>query len=268
VDASKQSDRRPCPLCTGLGRKLLFRREIWDVVECLHCGMVFIGRELDYAAQLQDHDWSDEHPKEVARRNERHPVLMFFSRLTRPMRPDPCDRLLAHVVHWRSEGRLVDFGSGAGKFLQRAAPHFDLAGVEISPHYAKLSGENAPTAEILVGPVTEVAGKELPEESFDVVTQFGYIEHEWQPLEGLRAAYRVLKPGGITVIKTPNYACWNRRVMGLDWCGYHVPAHCNYFTLTTLSALLRQAGFDPLPRPLADRLPTSDSLWLAAQKPE
>ncbi len=230
--------------------------------------MVFIGNELSYAAQVQDHDWVDEHPKEVARRNERHPVLMFFSRLTRPLRPDNHDRLLAHTLHWQKEGKLVDFGCGEGKFLERAVRHFDLTGVEISPRYAKLSSARAPAAKILVGPVTEIAAKDLSENSFDVVTQFGYIEHEWRPLEGLRAAHRVLKPGGITVIKTPNYACWNRRVMGLDWCGYHIPAHCNYFTPNTLGRLLRQAGFDPLPRPVLDRLPTSDSLWLAAQKPQ
>jgi hypothetical protein len=77
----------------------------------------------------------------------------------------------------------------------------------------------------------------------------------------------VLKPGGITLLKTPNYACWNRTVMGGDWCGYHIPAHCNYFTPDTLAKMLRRAGLEPLPRPLLDRLPTSDSLWMAARKP-
>ena len=121
---------------------------------------------------------------------------------------------------------------------------------------------------ILEGPVTAIAESALPAEAFDVVTQFGYIEHEWHPLAGLRAAYRVLKPGGVTVMKTPNYASWNRHIRGMNWCGYHIPAHCNYFTPRTLSEILRKAGFEPLPRPLADSLPTSDSLWMAARKPK
>ena len=99
-----------------------------------------------------------------------------------------------------------------------------------------------PGGKILEGPVTKIADTELPAEAFDLVTQFGYIEHEWQPLDGLRSAFRVLKPGGVTLIKTPNYASWNRWMMGMDWCGYHIPAHCNYFTPATLAEMLRSSG--------------------------
>jgi hypothetical protein len=55
--------------------------------------------------------------------------------------------------------------------------------------------------------------------------------------------------------------------MGMDWCGFHIPAHCNYFTPETLAKMLRKAGLTPLGRPWLDRLPTSDSLWMAARKP-
>ncbi len=99
------------------------------------------------------------------------------------------------------------------------------------------------------------------------MTQFGYIEHEWQPLDGLRAAFRVLKPGGVTLIKTPNYACWNRTIMGMDWCGYHIPAHCNYFTPGYVGKNAPPRWFQPLRRPFLDSLPTSDSLWMAARRP-
>ena len=230
--------------------------------------MVFIGNELSsYADQIEDHDWLDDYPKEMLRRKQRHPFLLFCSRFTRRLRPETNARLLKQTRRWKREGKLVDFGCGDASFMERAAKNFDVTGIEISPRLAALSRRRMPAAKILEGPVTEIAERDLPPEFFDVVTQFGYIEHEWQPLQGLRAAHRVLKPGGVTLIKTPNYACWNRRVMGMDWCGYHSPAHCNYFTPATLSKMLRLAGFDPLPQPMLDRLPTSDSLWMAARKP-
>jgi hypothetical protein len=56
-------------------------------------------------------------------------------------------------------------------------------------------------------------------------------------------------------------------LMGENWCGIHIPSHCNYFSPSTLGRMLRQAGFDPKPRPLLDQLPTSDTLWMAARKP-
>lgn len=258
---------RPCPLCGRLERKRLFRQRAWEVVECDGCGMVFIGTHLPYDVQARDHDWADEHARESRRRKQRQPVMLFFSRLLRPLRPDTSSRMLSHALRWRREGKLVDLGCGEGGFLERAAPYFDVTGIELSPRNAEVSRQRVPSATILAGPVTEVADRELEAESFDLVTQFGYIEHEWYPLAGLRAAYRLLKPGGITVIKTPNYASWNRHIRGLDWCGYHIPGHCNYFTPRTLSELLRRAGFEPLARPILDCLPTSDSLWMAARKP-
>jgi 2-polyprenyl-3-methyl-5-hydroxy-6-metoxy-1,4-benzoquinol methylase len=266
VDAVAATDPRPCPLCAGAQRAVLFRRGPWEIVQCSDCGMVFLGSELEYSVQAQDHDWVDEWEKEVAQRKQKQPVWLCLSHLTQPLRTNTHHRLLSQTLRWKREGKLLDFGCGDSSFLVRAAKYFDVMGIELSPRSVAISRERIAAEKILEGPVTQIANGALPAGTFDVVTQFGYIEHEWQPLAGLQAAHRVLKPGGITVIKTPNYASWNRHVRGLNWCGYHIPAHCNYFTPETITALLRKAAFEPLPRPLSDRLPTSDSLWMAARK--
>jgi 2-polyprenyl-3-methyl-5-hydroxy-6-metoxy-1,4-benzoquinol methylase len=258
---------RPCPLCAALPRTLRYQRDGWDIVECNDCHMVFIGHQISYDRQLDAHDWVDDYPKEIARRAEKHPLLLSASHIVKRFRPETNHRLLAQTVRWRNSGRLIDFGCGDGSFLARAARQFDVAGIELSPRLAQSARQRIDPAKILEGPLTEVANKSFPAESFDVVTQFGYIEHEWAPLAALQAAHRLLKPGGVTVLKTPNFASWNRHVMGLSWCGFHIPSHCNYFTPDSLRAILRRAGFQPLARPVADSLPTSDSLWMAARKP-
>jgi 2-polyprenyl-3-methyl-5-hydroxy-6-metoxy-1,4-benzoquinol methylase len=148
----------------------------------------------------------------------------------------------------------------------RAVKHFDVRGIELSPRGAELSRRRISADRIFEGAVTDVAERVLPASAFDIVTQFGYLEHEWQPVAALRAASRLLKPGGITVLKTPNHASWNRHVRGRNWCGYHIPAHCNYFTPHTLARMLHSVGLEPLPGSFLDRLPTSDSLWMAAEK--
>lgn len=248
-------------------RTLFADRDGWDIVRCSNCEMVFLGHELTYEAQQENHDWLEEYYKEGARRRERHPVLVFLSRLTKPFKPKTNERLLVQTLKRRKSGKLVDFGCGNGTFLELARQRFDAVGIEMSPRSAALARQRNPADRILEGPLTEIATNSLPEKSFDIVTQFGYIEHEWNPRTALDAAFRVLKPGGVTLLKTPNFDSWNRRVMGADWVGYHIPAHCNYFTPRTLGAMLRQSGLEPLPQPLADRFPTSDSLWMAARRP-
>jgi SAM-dependent methyltransferase len=265
VNVRSNSNRRPCPLCGAFDRHPVFQRDQWHVVECKKCQMVFIGDEpLPYDAQAAEHDWVDDYSKEVSRRKNNRPVLMFLSRLTRPLRRDATDRQFSHTLYWKREGKLLDLGCGDGRFLAKAAGQFDVTGVELSARAADSAKARVPGAQISVSPVTEAV---VPDSAFDVVTQFGYIEHEWAPIAGLRVAWRALKAGGVLVIKTPNYACWNRSIMGEDWCGIHIPSHCNYFTPSTLSRMLRQVGFEPLARPMLDRLPTSDTLWLAARKP-
>lgn len=229
--------------------------------------MVFIDGQMSYDDQREDHDWVDDYEKEVARRTEKNPAVLSVSHFLRRFRRETNDRLLAQTVRWAQSGKLIDFGCGDGSFLARASGQFEVSGIELSPRSAQRARRRVAPEKILEGPLTQVANESVPAGSFDIVTQFGYIEHEWQPLAGLQAAHRVLRPGGLTVIKTPNFASWNRSVMGLDWCGFHIPAHCNYFTPDSLAAILRKAGFQPLSRPLADRLPTSDSLWMAARKP-
>jgi len=114
--------QRPCPLCGAFERRVLFQRDQWHVVECARCRMVFIGNKpLAYDAQAAEHDWMDEYLKEVSRRKTNRPILMFFSRLTRPLRRDAMDRQLSHTLHWRREGKLLDLGCGDGRFLAMAA---------------------------------------------------------------------------------------------------------------------------------------------------
>jgi 2-polyprenyl-3-methyl-5-hydroxy-6-metoxy-1,4-benzoquinol methylase len=229
--------------------------------------MVYIGRELNYARQISDHDWMDDFSQEKSRRREKHPFLMFASSLSRPLRRKDNDRLLSQTLRWSTSGKLLDFGCAGASFLAQASSRFNVTGIEISPYLASLARQTISPERVLEGPVTHIANERLSANSFDVVTQFGFIEHEWHPLAAQQAAFRILKPGGVTILKTPNYASWNRHVMGMAWCGYHIPAHCNYFTPQSLSRILREAGLQPFPPPLKDRLPTSDSLWMAARKP-
>lgn len=229
--------------------------------------MVYLAKEISYAEQTEHHEFAGSYAQERERRRARSPLLHAISAVTRKLKPPMHERLLRQTLRWRGTaqgGALLDIGCGDGAFLAAAARHFEVSGVEISAAMAERARQRLPRATIHTGPATHAA---LAAESFDVVTQFSVLEHEWRPLDALRLVARVLRRGGVTVIKAPNFASWNRVIRGTEWCGVRVPDHCNYFAPRTLSRALGAAGLTPLRGSFADTLAFSDSLWMAAKKP-
>ncbi len=118
---------------------MILQRDEWEIVECRRCAMVFLGSELDYSAQAENYDWLKEYSKEVARRKQTQPFMLFLSRLLRPLRPNTNRHMLAQTLRWKRSGKLVDFGSGDGGFLVLAARYFEVTGIELSPRGVQLS---------------------------------------------------------------------------------------------------------------------------------
>ncbi len=75
------------------------------------------------------------------------------------------------------------------------------------------------------------------------MTMWHSLEHVHHPLAILRAAYRLLIPGGKLIVATPNIESIPFRVFGRSWFGLDLPRHLTHFTPTTLGAMLQTAGF-------------------------
>lgn len=230
--------------------------------------MVYLARTISYDTQAADHEFAETYFVEQERRRKKNPLLLAISRVTRKLKPPMPIRLLRQTLRWhpaRRGGALLDIGCGDGAFLEAAAAHFRLAGVEISPGQAERARLRVPSATIFACPLIQTP---VPPDTYDVATLFSVLEHEWNPVQALEIVCRSLKNGGVAIIKVPNFASWNRVLRGAEWCGVRLPDHCNYFTPATLSRALEQAGLRPLPLRFADHIPTSDSLWMAARKAE
>ena len=98
-------------------------------------------------------------------------------------------------------GRLLDFGCGAGAFLERMNRQgWQVTGMDASPEMvAEIRTKLHFRA--LVGTLPH---PELLPESFDAISMWHALEHVHQPLETLRDAWRLLSPGGKLVIGVPN----------------------------------------------------------------
>jgi SAM-dependent methyltransferase len=106
----------------------------------------------------------------------------------------------------------------------------------------------------------------FPADYFEAAVMRSYLEHELEPLGVLKEVYRVLKPGGIAVVKVPNFGSVNRRVMGRKWCGFRYPDHLNYFTRSSLRKFAGACGFI-IKFSFLGSLPTSDNMWAVLTKP-
>jgi SAM-dependent methyltransferase len=139
------------------------------------------------------------------------------------------------------KGRLLEIGCGAGFFL-KAAEHdgWDVCGIELSEAGCAFAVERLGLR------VRREQAEQLSfePESFDIVAMFDVIEHVLDPRAILAAVHRVLRPGGLVLISTPNLNAFSRTALGVSWAVLSPREHLYYFTEATLEQLLERCGFD------------------------
>lgn len=138
-------------------------------------------------------------------------------------------------------GRLLEVGCGTGDFLAEAqAAGFEVAGVEVSTEAARTARARVGEAAVRVGELSDVA-RQLG--TFDVCVLWDVLEHARNPLDLLRTARALLRPGGVLALATPSLDSWSARLLGERWMEIK-PEHLFYFDRGTLQGALFRAGFE------------------------
>lgn len=136
-------------------------------------------------------------------------------------------------------GALLDIGCGNGRFLVLAQQMgWNAEGLD--------PDAQAVATALQQGLRVRQGGVELLDEErerYDVVTLSHVIEHVHDPVGLLERIHRLLKPGGILWLETPNLASLGHRRFGRDWRGLEPPRHLVLFTPASLRHALRAAGF-------------------------
>jgi len=219
----------PCCLCNTPEQVSLrttvdyISGEEFRLVQCPTCSLVYVSPRPE-AASLARH-YPQTHQKSAPALYERADAR-------------PRIKLVSALLGGRT-GRVLDVGCGKGLLLAGLRDRgWEVAGTElseISSRYAVESGI----------PVHNLSLEMCPLEaaSFDVVTFYHSLEHMTHPLQSLRVAHRLLRPGGRLVVEVPNYGSWYARSFGDAWFYLDVLRHLYHFTLATLDRMVTVAGF-------------------------
>lgn len=139
-------------------------------------------------------------------------------------------------------GRLFDVGCGDGLFSAAMLGHgWRVEANEIGAA-AVGRARKLTSIEVAQGDLLDLA---VEEGVYDVVTIWQVLEHVTRPVETLRKAHRMLKPGGLLTVSVPNGGSWQARVFGAQWFHLDPPHHAHLFTPENLERLLRKQGFEP-----------------------
>ena len=268
-----------CPVCGSAERSLFYKGltdrvfcvadGAWDLYRCAACASAWldprpspssIGRAYesyythlaeDDAAMLpksalvrQLHAWQNDY-KNARYGLQRKPSSVGGRWLVRlvPSLRAKADAQCRHMPPPPAGGgRLLDVGFGSGAFLKIASEMgWHAEGIDFDPkavEVARARGLNVSCAS-----ADELAAQE---HQYDVITISHVIEHVHAPMALLQNLYRLLKPGGLLWLDTPNLSSYGARRFGSDWRDLDPPRHLVLFTPQSLISALSTIGFQQI----------------------
>lgn len=212
-----------------------FHNQWVQLLECQDCHFAFakeIPADKSFFQKRYDNTWFDpEFEVGSVRKSE---ILEDIFRVIKKYQP---------------EGKLLDVGSFAGKLLHFAKDKgYTPEGVEVNPKLAKF------TEETLGFHVynSEIQNVELPSNYFEVVTIIDVLEHLVGPRDVLLQLYKTIRPGGLLIIKVPNYRMqkfkqWVAQKLGVSKAGiFNNFGHINQFSPRAVRNVVEHMGLDLL----------------------
>lgn len=266
-----------CPVCSSISSRLIYANLAdetyfcapgeWPMVICQECSSGYLSRRLTPSAigSAYQNYYTHTDPLVVTHGGRKSPLrrilrycfdrylfarygaesrhwktisflgaLLFFPIKT------AIDRDFRHLPKRKNASmRLLDVGCGNGSFLSKAEQFgWIVEGVDFDSRAVQFANER--NINVALGGIEIYENRD---NLFDFITVSHVIEHLHDPSGFLSSCYRILKPGGIVWIETPNIESESHRVFGSNWRGLEAPRHLVLLNHNSLHMLLKAAGF-------------------------
>jgi SAM-dependent methyltransferase len=138
--------------------------------------------------------------------------------------------------------RILDVGGGRGEISETFVRRGDAASAfVVDPDPASIEAARARGLDGFAGMIEEFETAEC----FDLILMLNLIEHVADPEAVLAKGARLLAPGGLIWLQTPNFRALDAGLFRhRNWAGYHCPRHWAIFSETGLRSLLARAGLE------------------------
>jgi SAM-dependent methyltransferase len=248
-----------CLLCETGNSRVVWQQDGSRIARCAECGVLFVVNppsQADLNALYNKGVLTGAPIEDIGRKEGPPPE---WKQLEQMSILEQLKKLCG------SDGGLLDVGAFSGMFMQNAKRvGFDVVGVEpIREAFLHISETLGLAA--VHGDLFSAA---FPPESFVAVSLLDVIEHTHNPIVELREVLRLLKPGGVLVMTTPNAAGLMQRIVGAKrkmfgqpWCPIDdIPWHLWGFTPQNFRLCMVKAGFEVIsinslqPSPLSTNL--------------
>lgn len=218
-----------CPLCETEAPHFFYHENGFKYFQCNCCELLFLW-PVPQAPYLHDHYQeylSVDAEEVVAWGKEMEQVIKDTAESIEKLFP--------------AQGDILDIGCGYGFFLEEMKNRgWHVEGVELSKPAAEIARQKTGSAVHSCGVEEMQVSKK-----YDVITMFYVIEHVADPLSILQTVRKLLKPGGVLVLRYPNTtpllklsANLARRLTLMQ-----APSHLYDYYGKSMDLLLAKAGF-------------------------
>jgi SAM-dependent methyltransferase len=229
LDMDFEMEEVNCPICEEAGGNPLHLEGSFQMVQCPSCQFIFLNPRPTMDSLIRF--YQKYLPEEGA-------SIESWEKMMKPV----FDRAANLLNQYRRRGRLLDVGTGFGFFLVEMKKRgWEAAGIEISQKAMDYARDTLGLT-LLPGPLEKA---DFPDNDFDAVTGFYIIEHLPHPLAFLRECFRILKPGGLLLLRYPHTTPIKNvlHFFGIKNRLYDLPAHLSDFSPKVIQGCLEGIGF-------------------------